>query len=103
MEYVYAALLLHKLNQPVNEDNVKKVVSAAGATPDDIQVKALVSALGEVNIDEALKNAAQAQVTAAAAPAAAAGAAPAAKPKEEEKADEKKEEQALEGLSSLFG
>jgi large subunit ribosomal protein L12 len=105
MEYVYAALLLHKLNQPVNEDNVKKVVSAAGATPDDIQVKALVSALGEVNIDEALKNAAQAQVTAAAAPAtsAAAGAAPAAKPKEDEKAEEKKEEQALEGLSSLFG
>lgn len=105
MEYVYAALLLHKLNQPVNEDNVKKVVSAAGATPDDVQVKALVSALGEVNIDEALKNAAQAQVTAAAAPAAAAGAgaASAAKPKEEEKAEEKKEEQALEGLSSLFG
>jgi large subunit ribosomal protein L12 len=105
MEYVYAALLLHKLNQPVNEDNVKKVVSAAGATPDDVQIKALVSALGEVNIDEALKNAAQAQVTAAAAPAAAAGAgaAPAAKPKEEEKAEEKKEEQALEGLSSLFG
>jgi len=105
MEYVYAALLLHKLNQPVNEDNVKKVISAAGATPDDIQVKALVSALGEVNIDEALKNAAQAQVTAAAAPAAApgAGAAPAAKPKEDEKAEEKKEEQALEGLSSLFG
>jgi large subunit ribosomal protein L12 len=105
MEYVYAALLLHKLNQPVNEDNVKKVVSAAGATPDDVQVKALVSALGEVNIDDALKNAAQAQVTAAAAPAAAAGAgaAPAAKPKEEEKAEEKKEEQALEGLSSLFG
>ncbi len=105
MEYVYAALLLHKLNQPVNEDNVKKVVSAAGATPDDIQVKALVSALGEVNIDEALKNAAQAQVTAAAAPAAAAGAgaAPAAKPKEDEKQEEKKEEQALEGLSSLFG
>jgi large subunit ribosomal protein L12 len=104
MEYVYAALLLHKLNQPVNEDNVKKVVSAAGATPDDVQVKALVSALGEVNIDDALKNAAQAQVTAAApAAAAGAGAAPAAKPKEEEKAEEKKEEQALEGLSSLFG
>ena len=101
MEYIYAALLLHKLKQPVNEDNVKKVVSAAGSNPDEIRVKALVSALGEVNIDEALKNAAAAPV-AVAAPAAAAPA-QAAKPKEEEKAEEKKEEQALEGLSSLFG
>ena len=101
MEYIYAALLLHKLKQPVNEDNVKKVVSAAGSNPDEIRVKALVSALGEVNIDEALKNAAATPV-AVAAPAAAAPA-QAAKPKEEEKAEEKKEEQALEGLSSLFG
>jgi large subunit ribosomal protein L12 len=102
MEYVYAALLLHKLKQPVNEDNVKKVVSAAGGAPDEIQVKALVSALGEVNIDEALKNAAMAPV-AAAPSAAAAPAAAAAKPQEEEKKEEKKEEEALEGLSSLFG
>jgi large subunit ribosomal protein L12 len=102
MEYVYAALLLHKLKQPVNEDNVKKVVSAAGGAPDEIQVKALVSALGEVNIDEALKNAAMAPV-AAAAPSAAAAPAAAAKPQEEEKKEEKKEEEALEGLSSLFG
>ena len=101
MEYVYAALLLHKLKQPVNEDNVKKVVSATGAKPDEIRVKALVSALGEVNIDEALKNAAAAPVMAAA-PAAPATA-QAAKPKEDEKQEEKKEEQALEGLSSLFG
>jgi len=98
MEYIYAALILHKLKQPVNEDSVKKVVSAAGATPDDVRVKALVSALGEINIDEALKNAAMAPVAAAAAPAAAAQ-----KPAEEAKEEEKKEEQALEGLSSLFG
>lgn len=101
MEYIYAALLLHKLKQPVNEDNVKKVMSAAGSTPDEIRVKALVSALGEVNIDEALKSAASVPV-AAAAPAAGAPAA-AAKPAEEPKEEEKKEEQALEGLSSLFG
>lgn len=102
MEYVYAALLLHKLKQPVNEDNVKKVVSAAGGSPDEIQVKALVSALGEVNIDDALKNAVAAPV-AVAAPSAAAAPAAAAKPQEEEKKEEKKEEEALEGLSSLFG
>ena len=103
MEYIYAALLLHKLKQPVNEDNLKKVVSSVGATPDEIRVKALVSALGEVNIDEALKNAATSQVAVAAPAAAAAPAGQAAKPKEEEKQEEKKEEQALEGLSSLFG
>lgn len=103
MEYVYAALLLHKLKQPVNEDNVKKVVSAAGGAPDDIQVKALVSALGEVNIDDALKNAAAAPVAVAAPAAGAAAPAAAAKPQEEEKKEEKKEEEALEGLSSLFG
>jgi large subunit ribosomal protein L12 len=104
MEYIYAALLLHKLKQPVNEDNVKKVMSAAGGSPDEIRVKALVSALGEVNIDEALKNVTASSVSVAA--ASSAGGSPpkaAVKPAEETKEEEKKEEQALEGLSSLFG
>jgi large subunit ribosomal protein L12 len=104
MEYVYAALLLHKLKQNITEDNVKSVVKAAGVAPDDVRVKTLVAALSEVNIEEALKAAPVA--VAAAAPAGGAqapsggGAAAAAK---EEKKDEKKEEEALEGLSSLFG
>jgi large subunit ribosomal protein L12 len=107
MEYVYAALLLHRLKQNITEDSVKNVVKAAGVTPDDVRVKALVAALGEVNIEEALKAAPVAAAAAAAAPAAggagvaaAGGEAPA---KEEEKKEEKKEEEALEGLSSLFG
>jgi large subunit ribosomal protein L12 len=102
MEYVYAALLLHKLKQNITEDGVKNVVKAAGVAPDDVRVKALVAALSEVNIDEALK---AAPIAVAAAPAAG-GAAPAggaAKAEAEEKKDEKKEEEALEGLSSLFG
>jgi large subunit ribosomal protein L12 len=104
MEYVYAALLLHKLKQDITEDNVKNIVKAAGATPNDVQVKALVSALGEVNIDEALKAApiatAPVAAPAAGAPAEASGSQPKA---EEEKKEEKKEEEALEGLSALFG
>lgn len=102
MEYVYAALLLHKLKQDINEDNVKNVVKAAGVNPDDVRVKALVAALSEVNIEEALK---AAPVAAAAAAPAAGAAAPAggAAPAKEEKKDEKKDEEALEGLSSLFG
>ena len=107
MEYVYAALLLHKLKQNITEDSVKNVVKAAGVTPDDVRVKALVAALGEVNIEEALKAApVAAAAAAAAAPAAAGGGAAAAgeaPAKEEEKKEEKKEEEALEGLSSLFG
>ena len=55
MEYVYAALLLHKLKQSVTEDNVKNVITATGTAPDDVKVKALVGALSEINIDEALK------------------------------------------------
>jgi large subunit ribosomal protein L12 len=105
MEYVYAALLLHKLKQNITEDSVKNVVKAAGVTPDDVRVKALVAALSEVQIDEALKAAPVAVAAAAAGPPAAGGAGAAAAgggeapPKEEEK----KEEEALEGLSSLFG
>jgi large subunit ribosomal protein L12 len=107
MEYVYAALLLHKLKQNITEDSVKNVVQAAGVTPDDVRVKALVAALSEVQIDEALKAAPVAVAASAAAPTAAAPAAGGAgstgggeaAPKEEEK----KEEEALEGLSSLFG
>ena len=57
MEYVYAALLLHKVQKEINEDSVKKVISATGVKADDVKVKALVSALDEVDINEALKNA----------------------------------------------
>ena len=98
MEYVYAALLLHKLDKEVNEANLSSVVKASGAEVNEAQVKSLVAALADVNIDEAVKAAPVA--TAAAAPAAAADA-PA---KEEKKKEEpKNEEAAMEGLSSLFG
>ena len=100
MEYVYAALLLHKLGKPINEENLTNVVKASGATPDAVKVKALASALSEVNIDEALKNAA---AMAVAPVAAAAPGAPAAKAEEKPKEEEKKEEEALQGLASLFG
>lgn len=99
MEYVHAAILLHSVKQPVNEENVKKVLAAAGAKVDEARVKALVSALEGVNIDEAIKGAA---IPAVAAPAAAAPAKPEAK-KEEKVEEEKKEEEALAGLGALFG
>lgn len=100
MEYIYAALLLHKLGKPVNEENLTSVVKATGVAPDQVKVKALASALSEVNIDEALKNAASMAMAPAAGPA---QGAPAAKAEEKPKEEEKKEEEALQGLASLFG
>jgi len=97
MEYVYAALLLHKLQKEVNEVNISSVVKASGVAVNDAQVKALVAA-SDVNIEEAIK-AAPVAVAAAAPAAAAAGEA-----KKEAPVDtSKNEEAAMEGLSSLFG
>src|SRR5215212_8579093 len=102
MEYVYAALLLHKLKQDINEDNVKNVIKATGVSPDDVKVKSLVAAISEVNIEDALKAApiAAAPAAAAAASSPSSSNAGAASDQEEEKKEEKKEEEALEGLSS---
>ena len=92
MEYIYGALLLHKLGKEVSDENLKAVVKAAGADVDESKVKVLVASLKGVNIDEQLANAA----LASAAPAAVAA------PKEEKKKEEPKAE-AAEGLASLFG
>ena len=92
MEYIYGALLLHKLGQPLNEENLKKVVAATGASVDEAKVKTLIASLQGVDIEAELKNASI--VTAAPA----AGAAPA----KEEKKEEKPSESAA-GLASLFG
>jgi large subunit ribosomal protein L12 len=107
MEYIYAAMLLHKAGKEINEANLTQVLTSAGINADTIRVKALVASLAEVKIDEAIKSAPTMMAApAAAAPAAAAPAAE-AKPKEDEKKkkeDEKaKEEAALEGLGALFG
>ncbi|MGC8676074.1 MAG: 50S ribosomal protein P1 [Candidatus Micrarchaeia archaeon] len=100
MEYIYAALLLDSLGKEVTEDNLKKVVEAAGQKPDEAMVKSVVSSLKGVNIKEVIKNAQVQQ----AAPAAQAAAPAAQEKKEEKKAEEKKsEEEAAGGLASLFG
>ena len=65
MEYVYAALMLHKLQKEVTEENVTNIVKASGAEVNEAQVKALVASLADVNIEEAIK-----AVPVAAAPAA---------------------------------
>jgi len=96
MEYIYGALLLHKLGEAVSEENLKKVISATGKPIDEAKVKVLVESLREVDIDKELEQATVTSVTTATG----------GEEKVEEKKEEKKEEkpsEAAEGLSSLFG
>ena len=97
---MYAAMLLHSTGKEIDETSLGNILNAAGVSPDTVRVKALVAALAEVDIEEALK---APILTAAAAPVAA----PAAQEEEEKeqpKAEEKKEEEEdLQGLSALFG
>ncbi|MES3516787.1 MAG: 50S ribosomal protein P1 [Natronomonas sp.] len=113
MEYVYAALILHETGEEINEDNLTGVLEAAGVDVEESRVKALVAALEDVDIEEAID-------TAAAVPAAgAAGGAAAADEAAEEEADEAEDEaeeaeaeeedddedegDGGEGLGELFG
>ena len=102
MEYVYAALMLHKLKKEITEENVTSIVKSSGAEVNEAKVKSLVASLADVNIEDAIK---AAPVAVAAAPAAAAPAegGEGKKEKKDEAASGKSEEKAMEGLSSLFG
>jgi large subunit ribosomal protein L12 len=88
MEYVYAALLLHESGGEINEDAVTSVLDAASVDVDESRVKALVAALEDVDIEDAVEEA-------AAVPAGGAGgAAPATEEEAEDAADEEEAEEA---------
>ena len=114
MEYVYAALILNEAGEALTEDNITGVLEAAGVDVEESRVKALVAALEDVDIEEAIE-------TAAAAPAAgaSAGGAADADASADEADDDDEEEEAEaadeaddddeedgdggEGLGELFG
>ncbi|MUW15341.1 50S ribosomal protein P1 [Halorubrum sp. CBA1125] len=112
MEYVYAALILNETGEEINEDNITGVLEAAGVDVEESRVKALVAALEDVDIEEAIE-------TAAAAPAAGAAAGGSAdeaegdaeedeaeaEEAEAEEADDEDEDEGDggEGLGELFG
>ena len=114
MEYIYAALTLNESGESITEDAVTEVLEAAGVDVEDSRVKALVAALEDVDIEEAIDTAA-----AAPAPAAGAGAASEAEvedeadtdeeepdeteEKEADEADDEDDEASGEGLGNLFG
>ena len=101
MELVYAALTLHESGKEVNEENLQSIVDAADLDVEDSEITALVAALEDVDIEDAMET------------AVAAGAAPApssddAAEEEEEEAEEEEEEDegdeddAAEGLGNMF-
>lgn len=92
MEYIYGALLLHKLGKEINEENLNKVLQASGAQIEESKVKSLVISIKDVDIDKELESAIV-------------SAAPVAETLKEEKKEEEssKSEEAAEGLASLFG
>ncbi|MBI4415517.1 MAG: 50S ribosomal protein P1 [Euryarchaeota archaeon] len=102
MEYVYGALVLHAAGKPVTEENLKKVLTAAGVKPDEARIKALTAALEGVNIDEAIATAV-ALPAATAAPAAPAAATEKKEEKKKEEEEKVSEEEAAAGLGALFG
>lgn len=100
MEYMYSALLLHSAGKKIDEEGVGKVLKAAGVKADEAKIKAIVSSLEGVNIDEIISK-----------PVAPVAQAAPEKPAEEKKEEKKKEkeeekvseEEAAEGLGALFG
>jgi large subunit ribosomal protein L12 len=93
MEYIYAALLLHKLGKEINEENLKNVIAAAGEQVDESKIKSLIASLKGVDIDKELESASLIAPSTTA---------PATEEKKEPVKEEKKEA-AAEGLSALFG
>jgi large subunit ribosomal protein L12 len=112
MEYVYAALILNEADAEINEDNLTDVLESASVDVEESRVKALVAALEDVDIEEAVEQAAAAPAPAAGG-SADTGAEEAEEAEEEEEADEAEEEEAEaeeeeeeasgEGLGDLFG
>ncbi|PSH01563.1 MAG: 50S ribosomal protein P1 [Nanohaloarchaea archaeon SW_10_44_10] len=105
MELVYAALTLHEAGKEVDEENLQSIVEAADLDVEDSEVKALVAALEDVDIEEAMETA----VAGGGAPAPSSGSSEdSGEEAEEEEAeeegdeDEADEDEAAEGLGDLF-
>lgn len=107
MELVYAALTLHEAGKEVTEDNLEAIVDAADLDVDDSEIAALVAALEDVDIEEAME--AQVATGGGAAPSGGSDASTEeesddeeADEADEESEDEADEEEAAEGLGELF-
>jgi large subunit ribosomal protein L12 len=113
MEYIYAALILNETDEELNEENITAVLEAAGADVEESRVKALVAALEDVDIEEAIDTAAAVPAAGGAAGGGAGGEAEEAdaddgddeaeEAEAEEDDDDEEEDASGEGLGELFG
>jgi large subunit ribosomal protein L12 len=115
MEYVYAALILNESGAEINEANLTDVLDAAGVDVEESRVKALVAALEDVDIEDAVEEATAVPATTGGgggggAPAAAEEEAEeepeaeeAEEADEEDAGDDEDDEASGEGLGELFG
>jgi large subunit ribosomal protein L12 len=101
MEYIYGALLLHKLGQAISETSLSKVVESTGVPVDNAKVKTLIASLQGVDISAELENASVA-ISSGGASSGISSEGDGKEEKVEKKQEEKKEESAA-GLASLFG
>lgn len=95
-------MILHEAKKEINEANLNSVLKAAGVAVDEARIKALVSSLEGVDIEDAISSASMPVAQAPAVAPAAASDHKASESKKEEKKEEA-EESALEGLGALFG
>ncbi|MHA2167245.1 MAG: 50S ribosomal protein L12 [Candidatus Hodarchaeales archaeon] len=100
MQYLHAALVLHTSGKKITEKGIDAIIKSAGGKPDEGKIKALVSTLESVDIDEAIKGA---SFMTAAAPAASSVDTGKASVGETAEAEEEEAEGDDLGLSSLFG
>ena len=101
MELVYAALTLSEAGKEINEDNLQDIVDAAGLDVEDSEIAALVAALEDVDIEEAMETA----VAGGPAPAPSGDSEEETEEEEEaeeEEEDEGDEDEAAEGLGNMF-
>ena len=114
MEYVYAALILNETGAEINEDNLTNVLDAAEVDVEESRVKALVAALEDIDIEEAVEQAAAVPAGGAAAPAGGAAegeleegdedeAEEEAEAEAEDEGDDEDDEADGEGLGAMFG
>ncbi len=102
MEYIYAALILHKLKKEINESNITSIIKSTGVEANISKVKSLIASLSDIDIEKTINssNAISGQIQTK-------NNTETKENKKENKAKEKEggksEEQAMEGLASLFG
>jgi len=51
---MYACLILHSVGMPITEDSLEKILFAAGIETNTHKLQALVTALADIDIDEAI-------------------------------------------------